>query len=74
VALDSRESLYIADSRNDRIQRLTVQGAYSASWGGPGSAPGQFKSPQGVAIDTQGVLYVADTDNNRIQRINLGGT
>ena len=60
--------------RNHRVQRLTAQGAYSAAWGGPGTAPSQFNSPQGLAIDAQGVLYVADTDNNRVQRINLAGT
>ncbi len=74
VALDGQDNIYVADSRNHRVQRLTPQGAYSAAWGSPGSAPGQFNSPQGVAIDAQGVLYVADTDNNRVQRINLAGT
>jgi DNA-binding beta-propeller fold protein YncE len=74
VALDSQGRIYVADSRNHRVQRLTPQGAYSAAWGSPGSAPGQFSSPQGLAVDQQGVLYVADTDNNRVQRINLGST
>ena len=74
VALDAQGNIYVADSRNHRVQRLTTQGAYSAAWGSAGTAPGQFNSPQGVAIDAQGVLYVADTDNNRLQRINLAGT
>ena len=37
------------------------------SWGEPGSAPGQFRIPHGIAVDRQGQVYVADRENSRIQ-------
>jgi streptogramin lyase len=39
----------------------------------PGSGPGQFQNPFGLALDGQGRLFVADFDNNRIQRFVLSG-
>jgi len=36
------------------------------SWGGPGSAPGQFSDPNGIAVAGDRV-YVADSRNHRIQ-------
>ncbi|MCS7198015.1 MAG: 6-bladed beta-propeller [Candidatus Bipolaricaulota bacterium] len=36
-------------------------------FGQGGSAPGQFRGPQGIAVDPQGRIYVADTENHRIQ-------
>jgi DNA-binding beta-propeller fold protein YncE len=42
-------------------------------WGNPGSAPGQFNSPSGVATDAQGNVYVADRINGRIQKFDAFG-
>jgi DNA-binding beta-propeller fold protein YncE len=36
-------------------------------WGGPGSEPGRFSAPKGMAVDGNGNLYVADSQNHRIQ-------
>jgi sugar lactone lactonase YvrE len=41
-------------------------------WGSPGTAPGQFQIPHGVAVN-RNVLFVADRTNARIQRFNLDG-
>lgn len=50
----------------------------SAQWrvfagGSPGSEPGQFRQPFGVAVDISGNVYVADTRNGRIQKFLASG-
>jgi len=44
-----------------------------AAWGAPGSEPGQFQNPRGIAIAPDGTIYVADTDNNRIEHFDRSG-
>jgi tripartite motif-containing protein 71 len=67
VAVDSAGFIYVADTGNHRIQKLTADGDFVAEWGSEGSEPGQFKSPSGIAVDGQGRVYVADTGNQRVQ-------
>lgn len=48
-------------------------GAELTHWGGSGSGPGQFNSPQGVAVDAAGNVYVTDTYNHRVQVFDNNG-
>jgi sugar lactone lactonase YvrE len=41
---------------------------------GPGTEPGQFKDPIGIAVGADGVVAVVDSGNARVQRFNLDGT
>jgi DNA-binding beta-propeller fold protein YncE len=72
-------TLYVADSRNHRIQHLGQDGSVIHTWGSfadiaSGSAPGgTFNEPWGVAVDSQGNVYVADTWNHRVQKFNAEG-
>lgn len=69
VAVDaSGNNIYVADTRNYRIQKITAGGL--GQWG---TGYGQFNSPYGVAVDANGNVYVADTYNNRIQKFNSSG-
>ena len=43
------------------------------SWGGAGTAGGQFQSPRGMAVDKEGNIYVADSQNHRIQKFDPNG-
>ena len=53
---------------NARVLKFDKNGKFLMTWGTPGSAPGQFKSPvHAVAIDNERRLYVADRGNSRIQ-------
>jgi len=81
VAFDSAGSLYIADTINNRIRKVsggtitTVAGNGSAGFsgdGGPATSASLFW-PTGVAVDSAGNLYIADSWNNRIRKV-AGGT
>ncbi len=67
VRVDSTGNVYVADSRNGRIQEFDSSGTYLTQWGSSGSGTGQFNGPSGVAVDSTGHIYVADTFNRRIQ-------
>jgi sugar lactone lactonase YvrE len=82
VVADSLGNVYVADSQNNAIRKVTPNGTVSTLAGGgptaPGSADGtgtvaRFNRPSGLAIDTQGTLYVADYGNNTIRRITPDG-
>jgi uncharacterized protein (TIGR03663 family) len=73
LAVDKSGNLYVADSKNNRIQKLSPEGQVLAVWGSEGEGPGQFKDPHGVAIGPDGSVYVADTWNHRIQKFDPEG-
>lgn len=74
IAVDRYNSVYVADTGNNRIQKYSSSGTYLAAWGSSGSGNGQFSNPYGVTADTDGYVYVADADNNRIQKFKADGT
>ena len=63
VAVDSSGNMYVADSGNHRIQKLTAAtntwSVWSKSGGGAGTVLGEFYSPIGVSVDSGGNVYVA---------------
>jgi len=68
LALGPTGDLFIADGYgNARIHHFTSDGVLLKSWGEPGSGPGQFHVPHGIAVDRDGMVYVADRENSRIQ-------
>lgn len=83
VAADVTGDLYLADTGNHRIRKLSrTTGLITAFAGNPaggsgaanGSGPGaSFNQPKGLAFSGVGDLYVADTGNHRIRRITSGG-
>lgn len=80
LALDAAGNLYIADTGNHAIRKLSPQGVVSTLAGdgsaghldGP-AAQARFNGPTGVAVDAQGRVYVADTYNDRIRVIGSDG-
>lgn len=79
VAMDEAGNMYIADSYNDLIRKITPGGIVSTlagQTGVAGSTDGMdatFNSPTGVAVDHSGNVYVADQGNNTIRKITPSG-
>lgn len=80
MAMDAFGNLYVADTSNHKIRKITPGGAVStvAGSGTPAFADGtgaaaSFNGPSGVAVDPNGNLYVADTFNHRIRMITPAG-
>ncbi len=75
VALSPEGDLYVADGYgNARIHKFSRDGVLLFSWGAPGSGPGQFHVPHGIAVDRHGTVFVADRENSRIQCFAPDGT
>ena len=79
VAVDASGNVFVADTDNHRIRKITpagvvttLAGSTSGSADGTGTAA-QFKSPSGVSVDASGNLYVADRFNNKVRKVTSGG-
>jgi sugar lactone lactonase YvrE len=82
VALDGIGNLYIADSQNHRIRKVTTSGIVStvagtgtAGYDGDGAAAtaANLNNPVGVAVDGMGNVYIADALNHRIRKVAANG-
>lgn len=69
-----RRALVVADAGNHRLQ-LFALGSFQLVdvWGGPGTEPGRFDTPQSLAADGAGNVYVADAGNFRVQKLDAAG-
>ncbi len=79
VAVDVSNNIYVADTGNTKIRKITPDGTVTTIAGStPGFADGssnnaQFSSIGGLELDTSGNIYVADFGNHRIRKINTNG-
>jgi len=81
LAVDGSGNVYVADSLNNTIRKMTPAGVVTTLAGTPGvfgSADGtgpaaSFWNPYGVAVDGSGNVYVADAPNNLIRKITPAG-
>jgi len=81
VAIDGAGNLYIADTTNNVIRKITaatgiistVAGNGVPGYGGDGlaatSSTVELNGPLGITVDASGNLYIADTANERIRRV-----
>lgn len=68
VALAPNGDIYVSDGYgNARVHRFSADGKLIQSWGEPGTGPGQFMLPHGLAVAADGRVLVADRENDRIQ-------
>jgi sugar lactone lactonase YvrE len=82
VAVDSAGNLFIADTYNERIRKVSSSGiittvAGDGSWGYSGdggqATSAQLDNPYGVAVDSAGNLFIADTYNHRVRKVSTSG-
>ena len=82
VAVDSAGNVYIADTNNNEVEKVTAAGILSVIAGngtqgaptlGP-AASSKLNSPQGLAVDPAGNLYIADTGNSEVEKVTPAGT
>jgi sugar lactone lactonase YvrE len=82
LRFDASSNLYIADTQNSTIRKLTPAGVVSTLAGTPrlpGSTDGLatnalFNLPEGLGVDSGGDVFVADTGNNTVREISAAGT
>jgi sugar lactone lactonase YvrE len=82
VAVDGQRNLFVVDSRNHTIRKITPAGVVTTLAGQVGTrgssdgmgAAALFNYPWGIAIDTAGRLYVTDSESNTIRQDQIGQT
>jgi trimeric autotransporter adhesin len=79
---DSSGSMFIADTQNNRIRKVTSSGTISTVAGngaigfsgdGGAATSAALNAPRGVAVDASGNLYISDTGNSRIRKVSSSG-
>lgn len=81
IAKDSKGNLYVSDTENHIIRKITPDRrvtTIAGKAGVSGSIDGQgggarFSSPQGIVVDDSDIIYIADADNNTIRKMTLDG-
>jgi uncharacterized protein (TIGR03437 family) len=83
IAVDPAGNLFITDTNNHRIRKITpsgiittVAGNGSPGFSGDGGAAtaAALDLPRGVAVDSAGNIFIADYGNNRVRKVDSGGT
>jgi uncharacterized protein (TIGR03437 family) len=76
LAIDSAGNVYISDSADHRVRKVSPDGIIStvAGDGYPGSGAGRLNFPYGLAVDGAGALYIADLGNARVLKIAADGS
>jgi hypothetical protein len=82
IAVDSTGNIYVADTANDTLRKVTAAGVVTTLAGAAGAfgsadgtgAAARFGFPGGVAVDSAGNVYVADTGNSAIRKVTPTGT
>ena len=81
VAVDGTGNIYVADTENQTIRKITPAQVVTTLAGGVGmvgsadgtGAAARFNFPNGVAVDSSGNLFVADSANHTLRKITPGG-
>lgn len=82
IAFDDAGNLYIAESGNERVRKVTPLGIIStiagngtAGYNGDGIAAtgAELNNPNGIVVDKSGNIYIGDYFNNRVRKVNTAG-
>jgi len=81
VAVDSSHAIYVSDSGNQTVRKVTPDGVVTTVAGLAGNAgstdasgsAARFYYPSGIALDASGTLYVSDSWNHALRKVVPGG-
>ena len=81
VSVDTAGNVFVADSSNHTIRKVTSAGVVTTLAGTAGSSgstdatgsASRFKNPSGVSVDTAGNVFVADFNNHTIRKVTSAG-
>ena len=82
VAADKQGNIYIADTYNNRVRKIDVNGIittiagsqFFGAFGDGGLATSAaLYHPTDIAIDNSGNIYISDSENNRIRKVDVNG-
>ena len=82
VATDGAGNIYVSDTTNNTLRKVTADGTVTTIAGSATNAPGfadgpaahaRFNNPTHLVVDPKGVIYVADTSNHIIRKITVDG-
>jgi tripartite motif-containing protein 71 len=73
IAVDGAGFLYVADTDNHRVQKLTADGEFVDSFGAWGAEPGQFLGLSGLAVAADGAVYTVEFTTHRVQKFTADG-
>ena len=66
VAVDSLNNVYVADSGNNAVRKITPAGIIA-------TVAANLNDPEALAVDSNGSVYIADTKNNRVVKVTASG-
>jgi DNA-binding CsgD family transcriptional regulator/streptogramin lyase len=70
LAFDSAGNVYIADSGNNRVRKVSPNGTITTIAGD--GTPGVLAAPSAVVVGPSGLLFITDTDNHRVVKLQGG--
>jgi RHS repeat-associated protein len=73
LAIGPHSEIWVADTKNNRIEEFNTKGELLETFGTKGAGAGQLNHPAAVALDAAGDVWVADTKNNRIEEFTAKG-
>lgn len=80
IAVDAAGNIYVADTYNDRIRKISPDGQVSTLAGGNGSgyldgeaSAALFDTPTGLAVNSKGDIFIADSKNDAIRKLGKDG-
>ena len=67
-------TLFVVDSANYRVQKLTTVGRFLSKFGTYGAGDGQLNQPRGISIHNDGRIFISDNGNKRVSVFEDNGT
>lgn len=82
IAVDGAKNVYVADTGNHIIRKITAAGVVTTLAGSPGlsgstdalGSAARFKAPAGLAVDASGNVFVCDAGNHIIRKVTPAGS